>query len=299
MTTQLKGGRRMRAGFTGRLTAVVTVVVVAVSWGLADPAYASEGTFVFDQSAINHSAFKTQYVDCPGTPTAIGGHVDGGVSSQAYLQTLALYNSPESVFDMFEGASATEDGDGYSRTWAVTAQAVCHSSVPGWEVVYGFGPVGTASSAAIASCPSGKAVIGAGGGSWTGTIGGQVGQGVLTYLQYASDLSWGRVVLRKDVVAPSQQMQAYVQVICATRPAGLQLVTASSVSDSATTKAVTANCPAGKYTYGAGFGLVTGFGGVVLNELDITTRKVTARGYEAQGGITANWNVQAYVICAN
>jgi hypothetical protein len=288
----------MRTGLLGRLLAVTTVVTLTTAVGVADPAHAGSGTFVFEQSAINHTAFKTQYVDCPGRQTAIGGHVDGGVSGQVYLQTLALYNPPDSL-DPFAGTSAIEDGDGYSRTWAVTGQAICHGDLPDWQVVYGFGPVGTASSAAIAYCPSGKAVVGAGGGAWAGTIGGQVGEGVLTYLQYASDLTWARVVLRKDVVDPSQRLEAFVQVICATRPAGLQLVTASSVSDSATTKAVTANCPTGKFTYGAGFGLVTGFGGVVLNELDITTRKVTARGYEAQGGITANWAVSAYVICAN
>jgi hypothetical protein len=289
----------MRAGFVRRLLAVTTIVTAAVSLGAAGPAHADEGNFAFEQSAINKTAHKTEYTECVGRPTAIGGHVDGGVSGQAYLQTLSLYNTPAGLEPVFEGASATVDGDGLNRNWAVTAQGVCHTEVPGWETVYGHGPVGSVSSAAIASCPSGKVVIGAGGGAWSGTIGGQPAEGVLTYLQYASDLTWARVVLRKDVVDPSQRLEAFVLAICANRPAGLQLVTASSVNDSALTKAVTANCPAGKYLYGAGVGLVTGFGGVVLDELNITTRKVTARGYEAQGGITANWVVQAYAICAN
>jgi hypothetical protein len=81
---------------------------------------------------------------------------------------------------------------------------------------------------------------------------------------------------------------------------GLVRIVASSPSNSADPKTVTATCPAGKRLVGTGAEITGGLGEVVIDDLrpnpGLTANTVTA--YEADP-LAANWRVTAYAICAN
>ena len=88
--------------------------------------------------------------------------------------------------------------------------------------------------------------------------------------------------------------------ICATPPAGLQLVTATSPTNS-TSKGVTATCPTGKRVLGTGADLAGGLGQVVLDDIapNAGLTAVTAFGAEDGNGTSNNWTIRAFAVCAN
>ena len=80
---------------------------------------------------------------------------------------------------------------------------------------------------------------------------------------------------------------------------GYQIVSATSVLDSATYKSVTATCPAGKRVIGTGFHLLGAQGDVILDDLIPTATTVTVGAGEDQDGTSANWKITALAVCAN
>jgi hypothetical protein len=87
--------------------------------------------------------------------------------------------------------------------------------------------------------------------------------------------------------------------ICATPLPGLELVIATSPSDSFN-KSVTVACPAGKRVVGAAGGIVSGGGEVMLSAIapNPALTSVTVTGEEDGNGTTASWNLAAHAICA-
>jgi hypothetical protein len=79
---------------------------------------------------------------------------------------------------------------------------------------------------------------------------------------------------------------------------GLQIVTAQSASNSVSPKSATATCPANKRVIGAGAEINGGLGDVVIDDLRPGPTTVVATGDEVGSGITGNWQVRAYAICA-
>ena len=82
---------------------------------------------------------------------------------------------------------------------------------------------------------------------------------------------------------------------------GLVRTTASSVSDSATTKTISAACPAGTRILGGGGEIVGGAGQVLLTAFEpvSSTNRYSVRGHEDDDGYTGNWQVIAYAVCGN
>jgi hypothetical protein len=97
--------------------------------------------------------------------------------------------------------------------------------------------------------------------------------------------------------------QALVQVVGAAPASaavpGLQVVSATSVLDSATLKQVTATCPSGKRVVGTGFHLLGGQGDVILDDVRPSATNVTVSAGEDQDGTTATWKITALAVCAN
>jgi hypothetical protein len=77
-------------------------------------------------------------------------------------------------------------------------------------------------------------------------------------------------------------------------------VTATSVSDSSSTKSASAACPAGTKVLGGGGEVVGGAGQVVITALEPVsgTNSYLARGHEDDDGYTGSWQVTAYATCA-
>jgi hypothetical protein len=79
---------------------------------------------------------------------------------------------------------------------------------------------------------------------------------------------------------------------------GLQIVSATSATNSISPKRALATCPAGKVVVGTGAELTGGLGDVVIDDLVPMATTVRAVAYE-NGNSPRNWNVRAYAICAN
>ena len=99
---------------------------------------------------------------------------------------------------------------------------------------------------------------------------------------------------------------AAVQVLLASQAEavpGLQRTIKASVSDSSTSKTVTARCPAGKRVLGGGGTVTGGRGQVVLERLQpvqTTTGDRFVVGAREDGtGYSGSWRLTAYALCAN
>ena len=89
-------------------------------------------------------------------------------------------------------------------------------------------------------------------------------------------------------------------MICAPAPAGLELVSATSPSNSSN-KSVVATCPTGKFLLGSSAEITGAPGEVILDGLVPGTglKSVTVNALEDEGaGTSQNWSITAYAICA-
>ena len=112
-----------------------------------------------------------------------------------------------------------------------------------------------------------------------------------------------RAVRLSTVAAVTATMVAAV-LIALEAPAsaavpGLQIVSASSATDSNTLKSATAHCPAGKRVIGTAFHLLGAQGDIVLDDLIPAATSVTMQAGEDQDGTPAVWRVTAVAVCAN
>ena len=84
---------------------------------------------------------------------------------------------------------------------------------------------------------------------------------------------------------------------------GLQRTTGTSVSNSSTSKTVTARCPAGKRVLGGGGTVTGGRGQVVLERLEpvqtATDDRFVVGAREDGSGYSRNWRLTAYALCAS
>jgi hypothetical protein len=143
-------------------------------------------------------------------------------------------------------------------------------------------------------CPAGKQVTGAGADILNG-----FGQVVLRQVRPDPALTSVTVQALEDQNGQTANWSVEAYAICATPPAGLERVSATSASDSSN-KGVTVACPVGKRLLGTGGELAGGGGQVALNDIipNAALTGVTVRGMEDGDGTTANWSVTAYAICS-
>jgi hypothetical protein len=82
---------------------------------------------------------------------------------------------------------------------------------------------------------------------------------------------------------------------------GLVRVTATSVSDSSSTKARSVVCPTGTKVIGGGGEILGGAGQVLLTALEpvSSTNSYLARGHEDEDGYAGDWQVTVYAMCAS
>ena len=104
----------------------------------------------------------------------------------------------------------------------------------------------------------------------------------------------------EDETGASSLWKAEAVAICATPPAGLVRVAATSPLNSSN-KSVTATCPAGKRVLGTGADINAGNGQVGIDDMrpNPGLTAVTVQALEDETGQAGPWNVTAYAICAN
>ena len=117
-----------------------------------------------------------------------------------------------------------------------------------------------------------------------------------------SSSRFGRSVACGAIVIGLAAVQALLASQAEAVP-GLQRTTKTSVSNSSTSKTVTARCPAGKRVLGGGGTVTGGRGQVVLERLEpvqtATDDRFVVGAREDGTGYSGNWRLTAYALCAN
>lgn len=234
------------------------------------------------------SEAKSVFANCPPDLQAsgLGGDITNG-AGQVRLGAVKPFAKQ---------ASAFEDDDGTTASWAVQAYSICSAPPPGLEhVTASSGRNSSSNRSATATCPAGKRVISAG-GEQTGTT-----DVVLNDVRPNPGLTAVTAQAFEDEDGFIGQWRVFAFAACANPPAGLELVSATTEPDSDFSASVAANCPSGKNLLGTGAEIGQGLGQVGLDDLrphsDLINNTVTA--IEDQNGTPDDWTVTAHAICAN
>jgi len=167
---------------------------------------------VFAKSGVSSAFSKAATASCPPGKRVISAGVlhDGAVehAGEYVLDDLRMNSTLTSVT-----AISHEDQDGTLSNWAVSAQAVCAFPPAGLEFVKSVSAKDSASAKnAVAGCPAGKRVLGAG-----GEIHGAVGQVRFTSLfplSFFGDGAFVSAAEDQDGTAAAWEIRAYA--VCAT-----------------------------------------------------------------------------------
>ena len=176
-------------------------------------------------------------------------------------------------------------------TLQIATATPAQASVSGLQIVSAVSSANSTSpKTIIASCPTGKRVIGTG-----FIIDGDATQVVLDDLIPTSTSVMATGYEDGDATTGDWWIRAFA--VCADPLPGLEIVALTSASSSAS-KLATATCSSGKRILGSGAAITGGTGQVVLDEMAPGDTTASATAYEDVDGTTANWTVTSYAICA-
>jgi hypothetical protein len=283
-------GRMAAALGAAAALAGAQVMVQAVT---ATPASAAVSGFVIvqAQSVQDSARVKEVTVFCPSGKRVIGtGFHLLGAQGDVILDGLVPSTSSVKV-------SATEDQDGTNATWKITAIAVCATAPAGLQIVTASSASNFESSKTVtAKCPAGKQLLGTGAELPRG-----FGQISISNLVVSSN-STGAIggvfaVGTADQDGFSNSWPITAHAICANPLPGLEIKSAQSAFDSATSKIASANCSAGKVATGLGWGK-GGLGQVHVNFAGQGETGITIVANEDDDGFANNWQLTPVVICA-
>jgi hypothetical protein len=234
-----------------------------------------------DKGAVASCPAGKQVTGAGGDITSGAGQVviDGIVPNSALTQV--------SVFGF-------EDGNGFAGSWLLRSWAICATPRAGLQRVSQTSSLqSTGLLLSNADCPVGRQVVGVG-----GDINGGDGEVLLSRISPASDLTNSFAGASEDETGFANNWTLTAHEICATSPAGLELVTETSdpASDPAS---VTATCPSGKNLLGMGAAIDSGQ--LVLDDVrpNALLTSVIVTAIEDETGFDGDWTVQAHAICAN
>lgn len=181
---------------------------------------------------------------------------------------------------------------------AFSAGPAAASTVPpgSVSVTSAISPFNSANKSLRANCPAGKRVLG-GGGFVSGTR-----HAVLTELQPISTPSGDsyEVSAAEDQAGENGAWAILAYAFCATAPAGLEIVSATSTAASNAFTGISATCPGSKRLVGSGGKIDSGAGQVDLltfPEGTFGSNRTTAAGQEDRDGFAGNWTVTSYAVC--
>ncbi|WP_344156405.1 hypothetical protein [Kribbella yunnanensis] len=235
------------------------------------------------------TASQSTIADCPlgNSILGAGGEVVGGRGQVG----LSMYTQIEREWGSAQG---DEDADGTANSWSLTAYAICTSG-PMRQSLSQFSTYDSpAEKAVTVRCPAGTVTTSAGSSVTDG------GNLILDDAVPSADLTSVTVDVFESQTGRTDNWHSVASARCGVPLPGIQRVAATSATDSATNKSVTATCPAGKKVVGTGHEIANGKGQVLLDDVvpsaDLTS--VRAEAFEDQDGTANNWSITAYAVCA-
>ena len=171
--------------------------------------------------------------------------------------------------------------------------APAHAAVPGLEVVTAHSVTNSASTKTVtATCPAGTKV--------TGTAGYVTnGAGEVRVTKQVPSTSSVTVAAAEDDTGKAGSWGLTAIAYCAKPLPGLRIVPATSTGGSATTRTVTAACPAGDRLVGTGYEVGSGQGQVGVDVLFPSQFSAKVSAVEDGSGYTGNWTLTSYAVCAD
>jgi hypothetical protein len=288
-----------------RLVRVALLALLMATFAAAPSASAAvPGLQLHSRTSFSDSSdTKSQLARCPSGTKLIGasGHISGATGK------VVLGNiTPLADLSGVAVSAAEVDNPQTTLDWSVTAHAICANAttLPGLELVRaetsGFID-STTPKKATATCPSGKTLLGSGGGSTSALFQGRAAVAVEDITPNGT-LNAVTVTAAETFGGQFDNWRARAFAICVSSFAGRHIETVTSVSDSAASKPAVARCPSGMKLIGTGgdIGVPLAPGGVSIDEIrplaDLSG--VTVVAAESGQGTSNNWNVRAHAICA-
>lgn len=278
------------------------VVVATGIFGVATPAAGVPGLVTAQRTSVSDStAEKVVAVACPTGTRPIGGSAVVGGSTRVRVNSQVPDPTHYTVL-------AREPRGGVPEDWFVVVTAHCApaSALPGLEYRRTASVFdSTVTHAATASCTPGKKLIGIGG------LIDSLGQGqdklVLDAVRPNPDLASVRVSGSEDEGGYAGGWRTTAIGVCINPAAGLRLATSSTALNSTSFKFVVAVCPPGTRIHSGGFDASLGRGQVNLTssflDYDVASdpnrQGFEAQAREDQSGLSSNWRVSAFAICAS
>ncbi|MFG1677657.1 hypothetical protein [Micromonospora sp. NPDC049282] len=252
-------------------------------------------------SATNSNDFRTVTATCPAGKVLTGtGYELNGAAGEAIVDDLrpngGVATAPTAV------TVGAYEADPFAGNWSVTAYAICANPVPGLVRA----TVTSASNSndfrsAIASCPAGKVLTGAG-----YELNGATGEAVVDDFRPNGGPATAPTALtveayEADAFAGNWSVTAYA--ICANPVPGLVRAVVTSPTNSNDFRSAVAPCPAGKVLTGAGYQLNGATGEAVVDDFRPNGGPATAPTSDTAGAyeedaFAGNWNLTSYAICA-
>ena len=282
---------RGRGGFRRRAPWVLGLFVIAQVLVLAGNASA---TIVGYQRVVvasaSSSAAKGATASCPAGTKVLGSGVDANPGNgDVLVDAIRPDTTLASTF-----VHAVEDQNGTTASWTVSAYAICASPPSGVVRVGATSATNSTAKTVVATCPSGKQVVGTG-----AEITGAPGQVLLSQIRPNSALTAVTAGAIEDQDGTTATWSVTAYAVCADPIPMLKLVVTASASDSSAPKTQFAPCP-NELLIGMG-GIVTSSSGQIVIDDLFPDASLTTAGFgawEDDSGTSGNWSLTTLAICA-
>jgi hypothetical protein len=288
-----------------RLVRVALLALLMATFAAAPSASAAvPGLQLHSRTSFSDSSdTKSQLARCPSGTKLIGASAQiTGPGGKVVLGNVTPLSDLSGV-----SVSAAETSDPLTPLdWSLTAHAICANAtaLPGLQLVSAETPGfidSTTPKKATATCPSGKVLLGGGGGSTSAVFQNRAAVAIEDITPNGS-LNSVTVQAAETFGGQFDNWRARAFAICANPMPGRQVVMATSASDSNSPKSKVVSCPSGTKLIGAGgdIGVPTAPGRVFIDEIRPLTdlSGVVVVAAESSGGTSNHWNVRAHAICA-
>ena len=225
-------------------------------------------------------------------PFVLGG---GFTTTGTHIVVSELQPIDGAVVDSYK-VTAGFDEVGTTGSWNLLVYAYCSSTAPGWQIVPATSTTTTSPfNQVIATCPSGKGLVGTG-----GRINGGSGQ-VQLVTQGIGSVGPNRMSAGglEDVTGFSGSWSVTGYAVCVTYTSFLdiQMVSNQTASDNTITKNVTATCPTGMRLTGSSIWANTPGNPINLRPNNSTGTNVTGTARNDTGTV-GGWDLITYAHCA-